>query len=128
MAAAGVQRLAEAWAQAQLAHDAGTISPVQWKAIFAVQRLAFRESPDLLWHIVLEVVRTDPPLEVQEILAAGPLEDLIQDFGAEMVDRIASEAASNPAFANLLPRVWIPKSDDPITRRYIELGCDVVAV
>lgn len=128
MAAAGVQRLAEAWARAQLAHDAGTTSPEQWKAIFAVQRLASRESPDLLWQVVLEVLCTDPPLEVQEILAAGPLEDLIENFGAEMVDRIASEAARNPVFADLLPRVWIPKSDDPITRRYIELGCDVVAV
>lgn len=127
MAVTGIQRLAEAWVQAQLAHEAGTISPLQWKAIFAVQNLAFRESPDLLWQVVLAVVRINPPLGVQGALAAGPLEDLIQDFGAEVVDRITSEAANNPAFAQLLPFVWIPKSDDPITKRFIELGCDVVA-
>jgi hypothetical protein len=128
MAASGVKRLAEAWSQAQLAYEAGEITENQWKAIFAVHRLADRDEPDLLWQFVLEVLRTSPPVQVQEILAAGPLEDLIQDFGSEMIDRIASEAAVNSIFASLLPRVWIPRADDPVTQRYIELGCDIVAV
>src|SRR5262252_3960714 len=123
MSERGVQRLAAAWQQAQVAYDAGSITEAQWKSIFAVQSLAGpHKKPQLLWEVICEVLRTSPPLEVEEILAAGPLEDLICVFGAEMLERIEVEASRNPRFASLLPRVWIRKADDEVTRRYIELG------
>lgn len=119
-----VQALSKAWVAAQgVAH--ARRSECEWQAIYDVQDLAGSE-PDALWEVVLNALDLQPSEEVLGMLAAGPLEDLIQDHGVRFVDRVEDKASQNPAFAALLPKVWVPSGNDPATLRFVALGCDVV--
>ena len=126
MTARGVHRLAEAWAKAQDAYDRGDISQHQWKIIYAVQRLSERRHYRELWKLIVDVFSSDPSPAVTEILAAGPLEDLIWEDGAEVLPEIEALAARNATFVDLLSGVWLPRATDPVTRRYEALGCTLV--
>ena len=58
------------------------------------------------WLAILEVLRREPPQAVLDILAAGPLEDIIEHCGPEFIDRIEVEARRSPPFRSLLRGVW----------------------
>ncbi|MBV6836809.1 hypothetical protein KWH01_05840 [Xanthomonas campestris pv. merremiae] len=58
------------------------------------------------WATILAILAKNPPDSVIGVLAAGPLEDLIQDSGLHYIDRIELEARRNPAFRQLLGGVW----------------------
>jgi hypothetical protein len=122
----GVSRLAAAWSRAQQAFDRGDLPAHEWKGIFAVQRLA-EKRPTELWQLILDVTATRPGPEVRDILAAGPLEDLIQNFGEEMLPEIEARAQADSYFADLLRGVWVDEPKNAVQRRYVELGCVVVA-
>jgi hypothetical protein len=64
------------------------------------------EEPELCWQAILEILRRKPSNKVFAILAAGPLEDLIQYHGTDYIDRIEIEARTNPDFKHLLGGVW----------------------
>jgi hypothetical protein len=119
----GIKELASAWAIAQATPEPS--DDRAWQHVFAVQRLR-DDKPEILWQFILQVLELEPPESVRGMLAAGPLEDLIYGYGATFIDRIAQEAERNPAFADLLPGVWLSASDDPVTLRFVELGCDIV--
>lgn len=125
MTAIGVEELARAWVAAQSNYDRRIVTQKDWSVIFIVQRLA-NVQPEILWMFVLCALAQKPNESILGILAASPLEDLIRYHGADFIDRIARKAAGNPSFAALLPKVWLSASDDAITKRYIQLGCDPV--
>jgi hypothetical protein len=116
-----IQNLAIAWAAAQ------TDGPKEedWPIVFEVQKLS-ESNPEALWSFVLEVLRLAPAESVLSLLAAGPLEDLVQDHGSAFVDRMTVEAKRNERFAALLPKVWVPAATDSVTQRFVQLGCDQV--
>jgi hypothetical protein len=122
----GVSRLAAAWSKAEEAHVRGKVSPQEWQVIFAVQRLGDAR-PAELWRFVRDVLALSPGPEVCEILAAGPLEDLVRNFGELMLPEVEAEVLVNAEFARLLRGVWIPPPQDVVAKRYAELGCVVVA-
>ena len=126
MTRGGVSRLAAAWSRAQQAFNRGDLPAHEWKAIFAVQRLA-EKRPTELWQLILDVTATRPGPEVRDILAAGPLEDLIQNFGEQMLPEIEARAQADRYFADLLRSVWVGEPKTAVQRRYVELGCVVVA-
>jgi hypothetical protein len=117
-----LKELAARWVAAQ-AHDPEP-TEAEWPDVFAVQCLAL--DPEQLWLFVLAAEPLARGTKAFGMLAAGPLEDLIQDHGPAFIDRIELEAGSNSSFANLLHGVWVPASDDPVTLRYLVLGCDQV--
>jgi len=65
-----------------------------------------RESPQDGWNLILAILRLDSSSAIQEVLAAGPLEDLLSYHGESMIDTVESEARTNPRFASLLGGVW----------------------
>lgn len=117
-----LQDLARAWAVSQ--DIEGERTPDHMAPIFAVHSLLVE--PEQLWSFVLAA----EPLCTAErsfgMLGTGPLEDLIQEHGAAYVDRIEQQAAANPRFAQLFKHVWVPADQDPITQRYLALGCTPV--
>ena len=119
----GIKELATAWVIAQAAPEPP--DDQAWQHVFAVQRLQ-DDKPEILWQFILQVLELGPTESVRGMLAAGPLEDLIHAHGAMFIDRIAQEAERNPAFADLLPGVWLSAADDPVTLRFVGLGCDIV--
>lgn len=75
------------------------------------------ENPEELWDIILEILKRDPPTEVIEVLAAGPLEDYIAKLGEKVIDRVEAHAAADPKFKNLLGGVWRNSISDDVWRR-----------
>ena len=65
-----------------------------------------REEPEAAWHLVLAVLRLDSSSEIQEVLSAGPLEDLLSKHGELIIGKVESQAKSDPEFARLLGGVW----------------------
>lgn len=64
------------------------------------------EHPDVCWGAILEIVGRSPSDKVLGMLAAGPLEDLIENHGPEFIERIERETQINTGFKKLLKGVW----------------------
>jgi hypothetical protein len=56
-------------------------------------------------------------VEIEEVLSAGPLEDLLAKHGPAYIDRIKSMARSNSEFARLLGGVWQNRMPQDIWER-----------
>ncbi|MFB8915427.1 DUF6869 domain-containing protein [Xanthomonas phaseoli pv. phaseoli] len=102
----------EAWASAYIAcqQDGSRVNenhPLWW----AVERFMDAPGSEESWAAILAILAKNPPSSVIGVLAAGPLEDLIQDSGLRYIERIELEARRNPGFRHLLGGVW--KSGTP---------------
>ncbi|MBV8620788.1 MAG: hypothetical protein JOY84_18125 [Curvibacter sp.] len=62
--------------------------------------------PEECWQAILAVLDLNPPERVLGMLAAGPLEDLIEYHGEEFIRRIEIEAWRSLPFRLLLQGVW----------------------
>ena len=85
-----------------------------WWAIdrfFGVLDKDARAAAENAWKAILRVLELDPPAEVLGVLAAGPLENLIDVHGAAFIDRIEVEARRNPQFRALLNGIWQSSTD-----------------
>lgn len=78
---------------------------------------AVQDDPERPWPLILEILARDRSAPVVELLAAGPLEDLLAIQGSAFIDRIEAEAKHNPAFAKLLGGVWKNTMSDDIWAR-----------
>jgi hypothetical protein len=58
------------------------------------------------WAAILEILSRKPSESIIGMLAAGPLEDLIDSCGPEFIERIELQARRDPAFRHLLGGVW----------------------
>jgi len=65
-----------------------------------------REEPEKAWETILEIQRRPEAEPHLEVLAAGPLEDLLSYNGPAFIDRVEAEAKRSPDFAFLLGGVW----------------------
>lgn len=82
-----------------------------WWAIKKFMDLG-ESNPEACWLAVLGIVQQMPSEKVLSVLAAGPLEDLIDDHGPQFIDRIENEARRNSVFRTMLRNVWKSGSDD----------------
>jgi len=87
---------------------------------WAVNRF-WEADPEDCWLAILATLSREPPPTVSGALAAGPLEDLIDDHGPQFIERIETEARRNPAFRDLLLGVW--KSSTPEIWARVEKAC-----
>ena len=88
--------------------------PLWWTVERFINILGGEETSEAedAWKAILRILELDPPDEVLAVLAAGPLEDLIDDYGALFIDRIETESRRNPRFRQLLGGVWKSSSAD----------------
>lgn len=96
--------------------------PEFW-AVMKLDELAFHD-PDTAWLLILELAQQNLSDNAFGCLAAGPLEELIEHHGAEVVDRIEVEAVANPQFRRLLCGVWRSGLPDVWARIERARGCD----
>ena len=80
-----------------------------WEAVTDATSLA---SPDEIWPFLLELVRHAPDTLLGNV-AAGPLEHAIRVNGPALIDRVESEAASDPRFKWALGRIWLQHGELP---------------
>ena len=65
-----------------------------------------RKQPELAWQAIVAATH-DPRIVAHfDVLAAGPVEDLLSLHGPSFIDRVETEAQANPNFASLLGGVW----------------------
>jgi hypothetical protein len=78
--------------------------------------------PEKGWLAILSALQ-DPRQELGlGNLAAGPLEDLLSFHGNDFIERVETEAKTNPKFAWLLGGVWQHAIDDEIWARIQSVG------
>jgi hypothetical protein len=100
----------ESWAKAYIDAQQGDAIDADHPLWWAVDN--FWEGGDRVtstedrWNAILKILSLNPPQSVISMLAAGPLEDLIADHGAEFIDRVELEARRSPTFRYLLGGVW----------------------
>ena len=114
--------LAIAWAASQDLQ--GERSDDQWLPIFDVHDLVL--NAERLWEFVVVAEPLCQSDASFSMLGASPLEDLIKEHGAEFVERIERKAKESLRFSQLFQHVWVPASPDPVTQRYLALGCIAV--
>ena len=64
------------------------------------------DDPETLWKLILAIHAKDQSPPIQQVLSAGPVEDLLAKHGEDFVARVENEARHDPAFAKLLGGVW----------------------
>ena len=117
-----LRELAKAWSASQEVD--GERSEAQWEPIFAVHDLT--SEPEDLWGFILLAEPICESAAAFGMLGTGPLEELIAWHGAAFIDRMEARVRDNRRFAELFPHVWIDAGQDPITQRYLSLGCVAV--
>lgn len=78
------------------------------------------EKPELAFDLIVSALTRFSEANEISILAAGPLENLVQFHGGQMIDRIEREAASNEQFRFLLSGIWGETSVKPEIWRRIQ--------
>jgi len=73
--------------------------------------------PDTYLDIILSILDKIDANEENPLfsaLAVGPLEDLLQDNGDKVINRVVNLARQNPDFRKLLNGVWDSEFQEPI--------------
>jgi len=72
------------------------------------------ENPEVCWNALLEILNRMPDDNIEGMMAAGILEDFIENHGGEFINQIEEEATKNISLKTLLggvyecstPKVW----------------------
>lgn len=102
-------RLVAAWIEGQAAPERSELAAKNWWAIEAMFEIPF-EQPELAWELILRIHAATDSEEVRTMLAAGPIEDLMEQHGAEFIERVETFARRDPLFRRLLAGVWLSES------------------
>ena len=73
--------------------------------------------PETLWLLILEIHQRDRSGPIQQVLSAGPLENLLAMHGDRFIDRVEMEGRKDPSFAKLLGGVWQNNMTDTVWKR-----------
>ena len=76
-----------------------------------------RKAPHDAWQVIVAILDKDDSIEIQEVLSAGPLEDLLAYHGESMISAVEAEAIKNPRFASLLGGVWQNNTKEEVWAR-----------
>ena len=79
--------------------------------------------PEKLWLLILEIHSRERSIAIQQILSAGPVEDLLAKHGESFIERVEAEARRDPQFAKLLGGVWKSTMSDSVWDR-LQAVCD----
>lgn len=78
-------------------------------------------APAAAWTAILEIIKMAESDVILSRVAAGPLENLIVEHGATVIDAIELEARRNAKVARTLTGVWRRDTPEEIWRRVVML-------
>ncbi len=67
---------------------------------------ASRDDPETAWQVILILAKHKLSDDQKSMLAAGPLENLLDLYGSVFIGRVVKEAKVNQSFQELLGGVW----------------------
>jgi hypothetical protein len=73
--------------------------------------------PDEAFIVIRAILALDASNRVLQVLAAGPVEDLLVKHGPDLIGKVEVEAHRDPAFRKLLGGVWKSGIDSEVWRR-----------
>jgi hypothetical protein len=73
--------------------------------------------PKDYWNLILAIHHKDQSIPIQQVLSAGPVEDLLAKHGESFIERVEEEARRDPQFAKLLGGVWKNRMTDEVWAR-----------
>ncbi|HZH30488.1 MAG TPA: hypothetical protein VEY11_06970 [Pyrinomonadaceae bacterium] len=114
---AELRTVVDAWIAATEAERGTPEEQSNWWAISEVINWQLEGEAELLWRLVLAAYRRELSDKVLASLAAGPLEDLLSDFGPAYIDRVEELARKDPRFNWLLGGVWRLSMTDEVWAR-----------
>jgi hypothetical protein len=88
-----------------------------WQAVDA----AVGTDPEQAWSFVREALRAAPDDRDLFYIAAGPLEDLIENNLEGLIDEIEAEATRSRRFRQALGGVWTTVQDEALARRLADV-------
>lgn len=110
-----VLALADAWISYYLA---AKDSPEREASAWATDLYELRyHDPETLWLLILTIHAKNQSPRIQEVLSAGPVEDLLAKHGDRFIERVETVARQDPMFAKLLGGVWKNTMTDDIWTR-----------
>ena len=80
-----------------------------------------RTRPAMAWPIVRQLVHDAPDDSTRFYVAAGPLEDIVKEFGNELWNEIECEARQNRRFLEALSGIYLDISYGSIYERWRKL-------
>jgi len=95
--------LADGWIRYHLAPRKSQKEPLAWAA--DTHDLEHQD-PETLWLLILAILHKDSSMWIKAVLAAGPVENLLVQFGPQFIDRVELTARRDPAFAHMLGGIW----------------------
>lgn len=91
-----------------------------WEALAEGARVHPEETLDL----VLRAIEAAPDERTLLAVAAGPLEDLVVEHAALLVDRLEAASAASPKLRRALAGVWADIADEAVATRIEQLKAD----
>ena len=112
-----IEKIVDAWFD-RFIYDEGT--PEYENSYWAGNLLLDWEmdgDSESMWQFVLNAYQRELPDNLFAILAAGPLEDLLANFGPTYIERVENLARTDPQFNRLLGGVWKNSMTDEVWNR-----------
>ena len=101
-----IERWASAYIEANSIQKITEDHPSWWAIEQFMDWSDYLSTAEDRWQVILAILQQQPPRQVIGMVAAGPMEDLIANHGAQFIDRIELHARRDPAFRYLLGGVW----------------------
>ena len=111
-----IKDVAKAWVE-MWSYDLESLERDNFDWVEDFEYEATYEKPEIGLELVLEVLRLEPSNEIREVLAAGPLENLLSQHGESLITKVEFTARNNRKFANLLGGVWQQSMSDEVWNR-----------
>ncbi len=115
------EKLADAWVCAQAAGTTSELYEENWWATHKLLNLEY-DDPELLWQIILKILKHKDAQKVLGILGAMPLEGLMCKYGEKIIERIEIEANQNELLRECMKSVWLDSNDTPVYKRFYDIA------
>jgi hypothetical protein len=111
------ETLINAWIEAQESEERLSDDGLNPWPVDAVLDWHLDDNHEALWEFILRSFEKQMSDKAFGVLAAGPLEDLLADFGELYIQRVEELARKNPRFNHLLGGVWRNSMTDDVWDR-----------
>jgi len=109
--------LVDAYIEAQNLGSITNANHPLWWSVEYFMDIDNHEKANHVWIYILRIIEKQPSEKVLGMIGAGPLEDLINQYGDKFIEKIEIEARTNPQFRKVLSFVWRQDTDDEIWSR-----------
>lgn len=114
---AELNRIVDAWVAGQEAEEGTPERERNYWAIDQVWDWSIEGEAEQLWQFILVTYQRDISQSVIGMLAAGPLEELLAEYGPAYIERVERLAERDEKFNRLLGGVWRNSMTDEVWER-----------